>query len=754
MKLALLLILLGGVSFAVAQPYLFKSERYSISPLKVTQGEFEAITRAPLGIHSNYISPLASQHKTGKSMESIQSEWSLGRDIAAFPQYRSQQPLVDALYAKALEEMTMNIRLDGAFMAGAKWDGVWTRDISYSILLSLAIINPDVAKVSLKAKVKNNRIIQDTGTGGSWPVSTDRMTWALAAWEVYVVTGDLEWLKYAYEVIRNSAEDDLRTAMNPSTGLVFGESSFLDWREQTYPRWMDPKDIYVSHTLGTNAVHFRTYQILSAMAKAMKQDSRRYETQAEKIKNALNKHLWIAEKGYYGQFLYGRSYYSLSPKSEALGEALTILFGIADQSRAENVIAKTPVVAFGTPCIYPQIPNIPPYHNDAIWPFVEAFWTWASAKTGNASSVEHGLASIYRAASLFNTNKENMVATTGDYLGTEINSDRQLWSVAGNLATVYRIFFGMSFTQEGLRFDPFVPAVYAGGKTLTKFKYRNSTLTINLRGEGSVVQSVLLDSKKLTRAFIPSDLAGDHVMEISLAASTNKSGGVNIVENKYAPETPVVTLKGRQLQWQPVQNAKSYEVVLNAKNLAPCTTTSFEIGNADRFTEYQVKAIDAEGFESFLSEPVEVIPEGASINVSVAESNGPLQDIQKGYSGSGYVKLEKDQKQKVRFAASIPKSGRYRIDAHYANGNGPINTENKCAIRSIEINGNDSGVLVLPQRGKDVWTDWGFSSPLFVDLSAGKHEVVLLFNTFNNNMNVDENSALVDFLRIVPLDAR
>ena len=88
-------------------------------------------------------------------------------------------------------------------MAGAKWDGVWTRDISYSILLALAAIEPQIARTSLLRKVERGRIIQDTGTGGSWPCSTDRMTWALAAWEIYLSTGDRDdWLAQSFEIIR------------------------------------------------------------------------------------------------------------------------------------------------------------------------------------------------------------------------------------------------------------------------------------------------------------------------------------------------------------------------------------------------------------------------------------------------------------------------------------------------------------------------------------------------------------------------
>jgi len=229
----------------------------------------------------------------------IKTQWMLKEDISKYPLYESDELICSALYNMSLEELVLDIRKDGALMAGAKWPGVWTRDISYSILLSLAILEPEAAKTSLMHKVKNNRIIQDTGTGGSWPVSSDRMTWASAAWEIYTVTGDRDWLEEAFEIIKNSAEDDLLTVLNPATGLMYGESSFLDWREQTYPRWMDPKDIYMSHNLGTNAVHYKTYVILSNMAKELAEKglAEKYDGVANTLKTAINEHLWCEQKG-------------------------------------------------------------------------------------------------------------------------------------------------------------------------------------------------------------------------------------------------------------------------------------------------------------------------------------------------------------------------------------------------------------------------------------------------------------------------
>jgi hypothetical protein len=532
---------------------------------------------------------------------------------------------------------------------------------------------------------------------------------------------------------------------------MFGESTFLDWREQTYPRWMDPKDIYQSQALGTNAVHFRTFQIIAEMATVLGGNPEAYYKTAERIKSGINTYLWLEDKGYYGQYLYGRSYQSLSSRSEALGEALAVLFGIADRQRAGKVITNTPVVNFGTPCIYPQIPNIPPYHNNAIWPFVEAYWTWASAQIGNTKSVEHGLASIYRAAALFNTNKENMVATTGDFGGTQINSDRQLWSVAGSLATIYRIFYGMVFTKEGISFTPFVPSGYIGEKSLKNFKYRNAVLTINLKGTGNVIRSVLLDSIEQEKAFLPSDLKGKHTLNIVLGNNSDVDTTIDLVRNEVAPETPVVRIEGKKLVWNTIADAITYVIYKNGKQISQSRLASYALPANDRYAEYQVIAVNAKGFESFLSEPLSRVPQKDVFILDASTTTLPLESEYKGYTKKGYIHLEKDDNQKVVFKVNLVQSGLYRIDVRYSNGNGPINTDNKCAIRTLSINGIPVGSIVLPQRGAGNWCDWGYSNPLFIHLDTGEKEFLLVFTLADNNMNGEKNEALLDQLRLIQL---
>jgi len=293
---------------------IYSSKAYSIYPDRVVQGKYTAKAVSATELTSDYHSPvIEDKNKTASS-------WKMTADASAFPQYHSKYKISDALYNLALEEMQKAVEPDSTFRTGKEWSGVWTRDISYSIILSMAVLQPKVAVYSLMRKVKNGRIIQDTGTGGAYPVSSDRMIWAVAAWEVYKVTGDRDWLNKAYQVTKKSAEDDVLNIYDKQTGLVRGESSFLDWREETYPKWMQPADIYESECLGTNAVHYQVNKVLAAMSTSLNDPAAasKYTQRANKIKRGIQNNLWVPEKGYFGQYLYGRNFKTLSPRSESI----------------------------------------------------------------------------------------------------------------------------------------------------------------------------------------------------------------------------------------------------------------------------------------------------------------------------------------------------------------------------------------------------------------------------------------------------
>lgn len=684
----------------------------------------------------------------------IASHWKQSVATNSYPQYTSDYLLADALYNMSLEEVVKNIEADSTFRTGKEWAGVWTRDISYSVILALATLEPQLSKNSLMRKVKNGRIVQDTGTGGAYPVSTDRIIWAVAAWEVYAVTGDEKWLREIYPIIKNSVEDDLINAYNPRTGMMRGESSFLDWREQTYPKWMQPADIYESENLGTNAAHYQAHVLLAKMAELLQEidAAAKYKQTAETIKAGINEHLWLAEKGYYGQYLYGRNYQLLSPRSEALGEALSVIYNVADATKVRSVVARTPVYKYGIPSIYPQIPNIPPYHNNGIWPFVQAYWSLAAAKAGNEHALTESINALYRPAALFLTNKENFVASNGDYAGTQINSDRQLWSVAGNIAITYKIFFGMDFQADKLILKPFVPELYKGRRTLTNFKYRNSILNIEMNGFGNEIKSITMDGQPLPDATIPGNLTGNHTIVIDLAGKAAEKEIIAKVSHHVAPATPSVTLLNSTiLSWQPVEGAKNYKVLKNGTLVE--TTSNPKLAVApDGYAEYQVIAVDATDHESFASEPVAV---SKSLYTQLYEAEAfaaPAPYPYKGFSGKGFVELTKQKNTFVTFNVTVPEPGVYAIDFRYSNGNGPVNTDNKAAIRNLKKDNTFLGTIVLPQRGVNEWSEWGFTNTVQVHLEKGTHNLTLTFDKANENMNFEINQAMIDYMRVTKLN--
>lgn len=689
---------------------------------------------------------------TPDESKQLKSSWSLSRNISQFPQYKSNHTLIDALYNLSLEEMVNAIEPDSTFRTGKEWSGVWTRDISYSIILAMASQQPEVSKKSLMRKVKNNRIVQDTGTGGAYPVSTDRIVWTLAAWELYTITGDLNWLQQAYMIIKNSIEDDLANIYDPTTGLVKGESSFLDWREQTYPDWMQPADIFESQCLGTNAVHYQANRILSDMARLLNDETvaKKHEALAKQIKDGINNYLWMEDKGYYAQFRYGRTFKIVSPRAEALGEALCVLFDIANDEQKQRIIENTPVTAFGIPCIYPQIPNIPPYHNNGIWPFVQAYWTLACAKVGSEAAVTASISAIYRPAALFLTSKENFVANTGDYAATQINSDNMLWSLSGQLATIYKVIFGMQFEAQGLTFNPVVPKSFTGPHALTNFKYRNAVLDIELIGYGHTIESITLDGKEMSSPTLPNDLTGKHKIKIIL---NSKESSTKFQEAPYytSLQTPEIHLTNNTLTWTAIPEAIFYKILLNGKVIATEKNTSFT-ATCKGFEEYQVIAIDANEVESFASEPV-TYQLKKDIQLFEAENFIPKATLNyKGFSGTGFVKTATSENKQLEFTIVVPIAGTYALDFRYSNGNGPVNTENKCAVRTLQVNSTLTGTVVFPQRGTSEWSEWGFSNSVLTTLKAGKNTILLDYTPQNTNMNGETNEAMIDYLRITKIN--
>ncbi len=736
-------------------------------------------------------------------------------ESAESPLLRSGNNMFDALFALAVTELNENkvsaisdysmnngesVPCD-CFETGANWHYVWTRDTAYAVHSSVAFLEPQKSKNSLKFKISerksavgggNMQIVQDTGSGGSWPVSTDRVVWALGAMETLknLEGSDYDsFLSDSYEAIKNTLEADRLHVYDSEDGLYRGEQSFLDWREQTYPKWTadNTKHIGMSKTLSTNVLHYMAMTIAAAMAEELGKttEASQFTIQAESLKNAIKSAFYLAGKKTFSTMKTTFLDSSAVDKRDLLGEALTVLSGVADNAQTAEIIGEYPVTEAGPAVIFPQEPDTKIYHNRAVWPFVTSYGLRAAAKAGNDKFYENAFMSLVRGAALNLSNMENFEFTTlsawyddatyPQLSGPEVNSRRQLWSVAGFLSMVIDSIFGREQTLKTLWFSPKIPVnlrntFFAGSSEIVlknlKFKGKTIELKVILPQKNSensgfyVLKSLKLDGAEKTNPFSAGDLKAESKIEMELELS-DETGTLNLVDcnanpNKCWAPLPVtnvsVGVDGKRLgiSFDPSVNAVSYNVYRDGKKVKEnLTETSWrdDFENPDYVHNsycYSVSAVNSEGWESHHSDPVcywGTDYERTKMQFSaVAEENASYEyrfdqfathyDHNKPHFGDWGIP------EAVLSVSNIkPKdSGTYLVSLEYGSGR-PINTGITSCNKIVKITDENSNVVLekmvfMPHLG-DNWDIWGESSFVKVELSNEKIYKAEIRDAFN-----------------------
>ena len=750
-------------------------------------------------------------------------------ETAGTPVLRSGNTMFDALFALAVTELNENkvsaisdysmnngnpVDCD-CFETGENWHYVWTRDTAYAVHSAVAFFEPQKSKNSLEFKISerksavgggNMQIVQDTGSGGSWPVSTDRVVWALGAMETLKNLEGNEYsnfLNKSYEAIKNTLEADRVHVYDEKDGLYRGEQSFLDWREQTYPKWTadNTKHIGMSKTLSTNVLHYMAMNIAAAMAEELGKtaEAAQFTTQAESLKNAIKSGFYLADRKTFSTMKTTFLDDSAVDKMDLLGEALTILSGIADDTQCAEIIAGYPVTEAGPAVIFPQEPDTKIYHNRAIWPFVTSYALRAAVKAGNDKFYENAFMSLVRGAAFNLSNMENFEFTTlsawyddATYSwmsGPEVNSRRQLWSVAGFLSMVLDSVFGREQTLKTLWFSPKIPVYlrnvfFAGSSEIVlknlKFKGKTIELKIVLPSKNSensgfyTLKTLKLDGVDKTAPFTVSDLKAESRIEMELELS-NESGTINLVDcnanpNKCWAPMPVEKVSigdGKKLtvSFTASSDAVSYNVYREGKKVgSELTETSDgvsvyddngskkiswgDMSSSDYLNKsycYSVSAVNSEGWESHHSDPVcywgpddertkmQFWADAGAFDQTPDISDPSNTDLYHGRVHFG----DWGKPDEVLSVSSIKlkQSGTYLISLEYGSGR-PINTGITSCNKIVKIiDQSDSSTVLekmvfMPHLG-DSWDRWGESSFVSVELSAEKTYKAEIKDAFN-----------------------
>lgn len=410
-----------------------------------------------------------------------------GERVIAAQRWRVQtaSPLFDALFAMAQDDLdrdSVDAITDAAFdhgrpipcrcfIAGKEWPFVWTRDVSYSIDLGLWRLAPARARTSLLFKISPPRagpaprglyVMQDTGSGGSWPISTDRVVWFLGARHLL---DDRAFADTVYQALSDTLAQDRRYVFDSRLGLYRGETSFLDWREQSYPASTAHDVVFIaqSFALSTNVLHYQALRLAAVMARQRGQAvaATGYTHQADSLKRAINARFWSHDRGLYMSYIGGPIDPEPFDAHDLLGLDLAITSGVADARRAQESLEHYPAWPAGSPVIWPERRDQPIYHNRAIWPFVSEYTLRAARRASDPSLIALEVRSLMRGAALHTSNMENYSLLSqsthvpGRLGGPVVDSPRQLWSVAAYLDMVLRGIFGL---EDDGRIAPELPA--------------------------------------------------------------------------------------------------------------------------------------------------------------------------------------------------------------------------------------------------------------------------------------------------------
>ncbi len=262
------------------------------------------------------------------------------------------------------------------FQTGARWPYVWTRDVSFAADLALARLDPQRTRQSLQFKLSAARdghtpglfVAQDTGSGGSWPISSDRVVWFLAARHLLE---DRAFADQVWQALKGTLAQDRAMVFDAQVGLYRGETSFLDWREQTYPDWTreDVRFIGDSYALSTNVLHYQALRLAERLA-GQHGDARgaNYKAWADALAQQIDARFWREDIGQYMSYIGEAAHPVPYAKVDLLGLSLGILAGVLPPERARRALAAYPMGPAGSPVVWPQEAQQPIYHNRAIWP--------------------------------------------------------------------------------------------------------------------------------------------------------------------------------------------------------------------------------------------------------------------------------------------------------------------------------------------------------------------------------------------------
>lgn len=475
------------------------------------------------------------------------------------PLFRTGDKCIDRAFRIAVDNVIRNIapfkggllaQEQPVILAGEDYDTPWTRDAAINIWNGVGLFFPDEARNTLLSVLK-----QEDGkisiSGQYW----DSPIWSIGAWSYYLYTNDKSFLSLALEAVSNTIAYLEATEFDASLNLFRGPACYADG-VSAYP------DIYTStggssdisdwpranprlistpgyglpmHALSTNCLYYQAYLLMSCMSNELRLvvalDSL---DKSKALKDAINKHFWNPRTDSYRYLI---DPFGGSEQQEGLGNCFALLFGIADEQRAEAIFHNQPITPHGIPCLWPTFARYESNdkmsfgrHSGTIWPHIQAFWACASAHYSKVDAFEFEMRNMAEKACQNGQFSELYHPLTGQIYGgiqeglhpqgksEEWRScSRQTWSATGFINMILTGLLGIVFETDGIRFKPMVPK---GFKKVEFYNlpYRDMILDIQIEDSGAQITECIVNECVLPSPYLHAGKKGRQKVVLKLCS--------------------------------------------------------------------------------------------------------------------------------------------------------------------------------------------------------------------------------------------
>lgn len=440
-------------------------------------------------------------------------------------------------YKLAVNTVDINTRR-GILAAGGDYGGEWTRDISINSWNGVNLIRPEITKNSLWSVTIN----KDSIGHQYW----DKIIWAIAAYNYYLVTGDRDFLVQAYICSANTMKALEKMTFDTKYGLFMGPSVFNDgiaaypepiFEPDNYASGvLDHKNSYHIKCLSTNCIYYGAYLALINMCNVLNENNRvikTYQQKADTLKVHILKYFYNKDSNTFNYLI--DQYDKTDNSQEGLGISFAVIFGIIDGNKANQLIENAIVSKFGITSIYPDFPryskDMPGRHNNIIWPMVNGFFAKAAVTAGDYKvfvNELNGLTHLALDEDKGNYNFREIYnpysgAPDGGYQSWGIehpnyhwpSSRLQTWSATAFISMIYRGLIGIRLINGSLSFSPFLPDDIHFLE-IKNIRYHQSCLDITIKGNGNKIISFTLNGEPQSDYTISHTISGPNKIVIEL----------------------------------------------------------------------------------------------------------------------------------------------------------------------------------------------------------------------------------------------